>query len=444
MFKKITLILILSVALAGFLILRPYIFKHQEAPTIEDRLPDADFIGKAYLLDVARETSGMLYYNKIPFRDLLSYEFLLSQGKLYGLNLQKPIYFFGKEKGDIGAVIQVSDSSKIGEGIKRLTKIIALDDTLINEQKIYRYKKEKMFLSYSNNYLFVFKGSHFENIYKRVTMAKRDDQSRLWKAFLKEPQFKKEKLVIYSNSDKLKKYGIERVILAHDSDSTSFSLKAYMKNLKPFNFQQKEAGLSFANTGLTNKMLNIHVNTKKLRQHPEDPLYKLLVQLGKRISFPTTEFLAAWEGDLSFREGGKQTIEESYIETVLDEDFNTTEVEKKKAVEVPGFSLLFTTNNKGKIFINKLFAKGILTKTDGKFRFLYSPPLKMNVVKNTYFFFSGDACPTTEVHAKNNGIFLRKGTRIEFNLDSLSRQEAFGTLYIPVDRIFKGGKRLNF
>jgi hypothetical protein len=46
----------------------------------------------------------MLYYNKIPFRDLLSYEFILSQGKLYGLNLQKPIYFFGKEKGDVGAI----------------------------------------------------------------------------------------------------------------------------------------------------------------------------------------------------------------------------------------------------------------------------------------------------------------------------------------------------
>ncbi len=444
MFKKITLILILSVALAGFLILKPYIFKQQEAPTVEDRLPDADYIGKAYILDVARETSGMLYYNKIPFRDLLSYEFILSQGKLYGLNLQKPIYFFGKERGDVGAIIQVSDSSKIGEGIKRLTKIIALDDTIINEQRIYRYKKEQLFLSYSNKYLFLFRGANFAFYNKRITTAKRDDQSKLWKDFLGEKQFKKEKLVIYSKAQRLKEFGIEKVIFAHDSDSTSFSLKAYIKNLKHFNFQQKEAGLSFANTGATNKMLNIHINSKKLRNHPEDPLYKLLVRIGKKISFPTKEFIDAWEGDLSFREGGKQTIQESYIETVLDEDFNTTEVEKKKAVEVPGFSLLFTTNDKGKNFINKLFAKGILTKTDGKFRFLYSPPLKMNVIKNTYYFYSGDICPTTEIHAKNNGIVLRKGTKIEFNIDTLTVNEAFGTLYIPVDRLFRGGKKINF
>jgi hypothetical protein len=444
MFKKITLILILSVALAGFLILRPYIFKHQDAPTIEDRLPDADYIGKAYILDVARETSGMLYYNKIPFRDLLSYEFILSQGKLYGLNLQKPIYFFGKEKGDVGAIIQVSDSSKIGEGIKRLTKIIAVDDTLINEQKIYRYKKENVFLTYSNNYLFVFKGTNFSFFNKRVALAKRNDQSNLWKTFLGEKQFKNEKLVIYSNARQLNEYGIEKAIFAHDSDSTSFSLKAYVKNIKNFNFKQKDAGISFVNSGSTNKMLNIHLDSKKLRQHPEDPIYQLLVRLGRKISFPTKEFLEAWEGDLSFREGGKQTIQESYIETVLDEDFNTTEVEKKKAVEVSGFSLLFTTNEHGKSFINKLFAKGILTKTDNKFRFLYSPPLKMNVVKNTYYFYSGDVCPKTEIHAKNNGIFLRKGTKIEFNLDSLSKNEVFGTLYIPVDRLFKAGKRFSF
>ena len=92
MFKKISLIFILAISLAAFLVLRPYIFKKTEAPLIVDRLPEADFLGRAYILDVARETSGMLFYHKVPFRDLFSYEFLLSQGKMYGLNLQK-FYF---------------------------------------------------------------------------------------------------------------------------------------------------------------------------------------------------------------------------------------------------------------------------------------------------------------------------------------------------------------
>jgi hypothetical protein len=79
-----------------------------------------------------------------------------------------------------------------------------------------------------------------------------------------------------------------------------------VKNIKNFNFKQKDAGISFVNSGSTNKMLNIHLDSKKLRQHPEDPIYQLLVRLGRKISFPTKEFLEAWEGDLSFREGGKQ------------------------------------------------------------------------------------------------------------------------------------------
>jgi hypothetical protein len=101
MFKKITLIFLLAVGLATFLVLRPYIFVKHDFPRIEDRLPEADFLGRAYLLDVARETSGMMYYHKIPFRDLFSHEFILSQAKLFGLNLQKPLYFL-QMKREIG------------------------------------------------------------------------------------------------------------------------------------------------------------------------------------------------------------------------------------------------------------------------------------------------------------------------------------------------------
>jgi len=108
MFKKFSIIFILAAALGAFLFLRPYIFKKKDIPRLEDRLPDGDFIGRAYILDVARETSGMLYFNKVPFRDLFSYEFILGQGKLYGLNLQDPVYFFANEGGDWGALVHVN------------------------------------------------------------------------------------------------------------------------------------------------------------------------------------------------------------------------------------------------------------------------------------------------------------------------------------------------
>jgi hypothetical protein len=159
------------------------------------------------------------------------------------------------------------------------------------------------------------------------------------------------------------------------------------------------------------------------------------MKMGKRISFPTKDFIDAWEGDLSFRQGGYQIVQETYIESELDENFNVTEVEKVKEVKVPGFSMLLTFNKNGNRFMNKLFAKGILRQEEDFYRFLFSPPLHMKKLKNYYIFHSGQYTPKTEISAKNNGIWTTKGTKIDFSLDSLSKYEAFGTIYIPVDRL---------
>lgn len=435
MYKKITLIVVLAFALAAFLILRPYIFRKEAPPRIEDRLPEADFIGRAYLLDVARETSAMLYYNKIPSRDFFTQEFILGQAKIYGLNLQQPVYFFANEGGDWGALIQVSDSSKIRQGIDRLKQIIDITDTTLQSGTVYRYEKEDGYLYYDKSYMLIYKGKEFKKIYQRVNFCKNGDITPVWRSFLRSKQFKDEKLVIYSNWNKLKENGIQTAIFAHDSDSISFSLKAYLKNKRPFSFSQKSAGKNLISGDYTNKMLNIHLDISQFRNQKEDPLYQLLVDMGKKISFPTTEFLNAWEGDLSFRQGGYQLIKETYIESELDEDFNVTEVRKEREVKVPGFSILFSVNAKGPAFIQRLIAKGILTSEEEKYRFLYSPPLHMKHMKDYYIFHSGEYTPRTEVHAKNEAIWTQRGTRIEFKLDSLGKQEAFGSIYIPVQRI---------
>lgn len=435
MFKKITLILILSVGLGAFLVLRPYIFRKHDIPRVEDRLPDADFIGRAYVLDVARETSGMLYYHKIPFRDLFSQEFILSQGKLYGLNLQNPVYFFANETGDWGAIVQVSDSSKILEGIERLKKFADIKDTVYDDQTVYHYKKENGYMAYSNNYMLIYKGNNFDSTFHRVTKAKRNDLTPTWRAFLKEKQFKDEKLVLYSNWSKLKENGVETAIFAHDSDSVSFSLLAYVRNKKPLNVKMKDSGKNLKNGEFTNKLLNVHLDISKLRDDPSDPLYKWLVKIGRKVSFPTKDFLDAWEGDLSFRQGGFQVVKETYIESLLDDDFNVTEVEMTKEVKVPGFSVMFSVNKRGRQLIKRLLAKGILTQEEEYFRFLYSPQLKMKVKENYFIFHSGQYTPKTEDHGKNSGVWTQRGTKVEFSLDSLSKYEAFGSIYIPVDRI---------
>jgi hypothetical protein len=437
MFRKITLILILSVALGAFLVLRPYIFGKVQLPRIEDRLPDADFLGRAYILDVAKETSGMLYYHKIPFRDLLSYEFILSQGKQYGLNLQLPVYFFANEEGDWGAVLTVSDSSKIREGIVRLGKFIDIKDSLYQDQWVYYNDKEKGYLTYGSNYLLIYKGPDFNTTFNLVARASRNDQTKTWRTFLKEKQFKNEKLVLYTNWDKLKENGIHTAMLAHDSDSVSFSLKAYIRNKKPLAVKMKKSGYSIQSNASSSKGLNIHLDISKLRGNTEDPLYKWVSKMARKISFPTADFLAAWDGDLSFHQGGLQMVKERYIESELDEDFNVTEVEKTRETLVPGFSLLFSVNQKGDQLIGKLMQKGILTKEEENYRFLFSPELKMSANKNYFIFHSGTYPPRMIEDASNNGVWTKKGTKIEFSLDSLSVYEAFGSIYIPVNKIIR-------
>jgi hypothetical protein len=104
-------------------------------------------------------------------------------------------------------------------------------------------------------------------------------------------------------------------------------------------------------------------------------------------------------------------------------------------VKVPGFSLMFSVNQKARSLINRLLAKGILTKEDEYYRFLFSPQLKMKSKSNYFIFHSGEYTPKTEKTEKNSGIWTKNGTKIEFSLDSLSKYEAFGSIYIPVNRI---------
>ncbi len=440
MIRKTITIVILASALGAFLYLKPFLFQKPTPPRLIDRLPSADFIGKANVLDLARETSGMMYYHKIPFRDFTSYEFLLGQGKMYGLNLQKQVYLFGNESGDWGCLIEVSDSSKIKQGIERLRKFISIDDTTINEHQIFRYKQEKMYMHYGRNYLFFYKGSDYKNYFDQVTKAKYLGINRSWKTFLSKKQFKSEYLVIYSNWNRLKNMGIKTAMFAHDSDSLSFNLKSYFRKETPFYIKKKEIGEGYKNIENATKSIELHLEISELRKHPEDKLYIELSKIGKRFGFPFVDFLKAWNGDLSFMEGGMQTVQETYIETELDEDFNTTEVEKTREILVPGYSIYFSSTLDAPVFINKLINKGILRHEENNYRFLFSPLLYATINKTSYQFYSGKKAPKKVESTRNQIIWTKEGTRYVFNIDSLTTYESYGSLQIPVKRIFRKNK----
>ncbi len=440
MYRKILFVLILATAVGGFLYLKPYFNGNADQPNFVDRLPDADFLGRCYLLDVARETSGMMFHNKIPFRDFFTQEFLLSQGKNYGLDLQKPIYFFANDNGNWGVMVEVTDSSKIIAGIQRLDKLINLTDTVIYEQKVYRLEKQAGYLTYDKNWLFLYKGTQFTNQLKQILFAHKGGIPPSWKAFLREKQFKDEKLVIYSNWDKLKSQGVETALFAHNSDSSSFSLFTYIRNKKPLNIKMKKSGLSWEYKGLANKFINVHLDISDLRKNPNDPIYRYLVKMGRKIGFPTVDFLNAWNGDLSFHQGGSTIVKEEYIESELDDEFNVIEVKSTKDVVVPGFSLLFSVNEKGQYFLGRLFAKGILRKEDDHYRFIASPLLKLRIKDGYVELFSADKPPKKVENWLNYGIWAERGTKVSFGLDSLSTNEVFGSIHIPVDRIIRRSK----
>lgn len=440
MFRKILFILILATTVGGFLYLKPYFNGHSEQPTFEDRLPKADFLGRCFLLDLARETSGMLFYNKIPFRDFFTQEFLLSQGKNYGLNFQKPLYFFANENGNWGLMVEVTDSAKITPGIQRLSKLLSLTDTLIYEQKTYKFENENGYLTYDKNWLFVYKGSQYTNELKQILFAKKGGVAHCWKDFLAEKQFKDEKLVIYSNWKKLKKHGVETALFAHNSDSSSFSLLSYIRNKKALNIKMKKTGIGWDAKGNTKKQVGIHLDISKLRQDQNDPIYKYLIKIGKKISFPTADFLNAWEGDLSFKQGGSKIVKETFVKSEMDDEFNVVEVKSTKDVLVPGFSLMFSVNKNGPYFINRLFQKGILRKDQNKYRFISSPQLSMMLKDGYYYFYSGAFPEKTKESPENHGIWSERGTKVGFSIDSLSSNEIFGTIHIPVDRIIRRGK----
>lgn len=439
--NKIILITMLCAALGIFLFIRPKLFAPDAPPSLIDRLPNDEILGRIYLLEVARETSSMLYYHNIPFRDLLSYEFLLTQGKNFGLNLQKPGYFFGDQNGEWGAMISVTDSARIPAGILRLKEFVSINDSIIIEQKTYHFKEQNIFLFYDKTYLFAYHGDNFKNRLARVVNAEHGQTETSWQQFLGLKMFKNEKLVVFSNTEKLKQYGVKYALFAHDTDSLSFKLKGYIKADQPHRIKLKKEGLAFKETGNLQRMLNLHLDLTEFKKHPEHPFYTWVVQKGKKIGFPTELFLNTWDGDLCYQEGGTQLIDEEVVETVYDEEFNLVEEKTIRKVPVPGFAVLTSTIPPNKALINKLFAKGILTKqADKKYRFLFSPPLKLQIDPKFIKVFSGAFSPQLTASSSCSGLWNYRGTKVAFQVDSIKRMEVFGSMQFPVNRLLRRGK----
>lgn len=429
--RKGLFIIFLIALLGSFFYLKPLLYGEVEDPLLEDRIPEGDYLGKLYLFDLAKETNDILFYNQLPFRDMLTPDFLLAQAKSYGIDLQKPAYFFANENKEWGALIEVNDSSKILSGIVRLQKNFELKDTLISEQKIYTFPKENLYMTYGKDWLFVYQGELFPRRLYHVLYSKKGEIKPKWQQFLTDKTFKDEKLVVCANTKKSNPYGLQLALFAHDADSSTFHFKTYFKSKDSLLISQKDSGIAFKHNPNSVKSLNLHLDISKIRNNKNHPAYLWLSKRVKRISFPLDDFLMAWEGDVSFNQGGMISIQESYIESVLDDDFNVTEVKKTKETKVPGFSFLMSTNSHQKEFISKLFARGIIRKTGNVYYVLNSPPLKLNLKPEYMYCYASAAMPKTTISSGNSGTWDVNNQSVQFKLDSLNSHEIFMTFDVP-------------
>lgn len=437
MFRKVSLILFLAIALGAFLVLRPYIFSHKEEPTIQDRLPDADFLGRARLTNLAKDISGLLYYYKVSYREFLSEEFILSQAKAYGMQIQKPSFIFANQDGSWGMMVELNDSSKVISGISKLKHLFPSRDTLIANHKVLYFEKAEGYVHYGSKYILFYQGTNANKVIKRVANAEFNQISPNWRNFLNKKAYLGQSLAIYSTWDKLKEATISEAIAYPVIDSSTVSLHTCLRSKDTLPVALKPSGINFKTGEFTNRLANVHLDHTRLKNNPSHPFYEYLVNQGRKIGFPTVQFLETWTGDLCFSQGGLFKGQEKYIESELDEDFNVTEVEKTREIKVPGFALLYTTNSNGLSFFNRLLNKGVLTEQEDGYHFLLSPALKLKKTKSQQLFYSSHLPPKTKMDSVSHINWTRQGTEYSFVIDSIRTFDFFGKLSFKMDKLLK-------
>ena len=114
-------ILFLAFLLGLLLYLKPFNDEVRKVSKIENILPNADIVGRVYLLDFLTESADLMLFNEIAQRQFLTSEFVLSMAKQYGLDVQSPVYIFANERGDFGGVVPLFTAQKLKSALDRIS-----------------------------------------------------------------------------------------------------------------------------------------------------------------------------------------------------------------------------------------------------------------------------------------------------------------------------------
>lgn len=439
MLRKLLLIFLLALGFGAFLFFYPWKEAPSEPPTLKNRLPVSTIIGETNLLELSDQISKLLYYYKIPFRDFVDPNIILSQGKKYGLDVQSPLYFFADDSlttiKNWGGMIKVQDSSKIFPVIDILRKRTKIIDTLIDQQTVYFAEKFNVFLTYGSDWLLLYQGDSIQTVLHSIHNATLNRTHPRWKNLLYQSKKNAQVLNAEIQTDKLSDFGVRSALIALSNDSTGLVFNARLNHYDTLAFQIKKNGAALSSQEFTRQMAQLNFDIERLRKNEKHPYRIFMSKLGEKINFPTNELLNAWDGQLAFRRGGIEYIREQYIESVLDDDFNVTEVAKTKTVKISGFALYLSSNHLMRDFLTNLQEKGILSKENRKYRLLYSPPLNLKQTDSSVLFYTNKYAPVPELNTQNEIMWTFNYTPVQFFLDSTSTKDLFGRIKIPLKKI---------
>jgi hypothetical protein len=439
--NRLTVIVVLVSFITGFFVYRYYLQEEKPFPKIEDRLPDAEILGKINITEFSDELKPLLFKNKIKYRDFIASDFILSQTKNLGINLQKPVYFYITEQDDFGALISVNDSSKVPKAIMRIKSFFDVQDTIVNGSIIYKISDYNTYLCFERNWLFIYKGNQFIKNYFQVKYADHTSMKQCWKNFLNDERFMNENLSLYIRPKKLLKERLDYFATSINVDSNNVHLKTVIADNQYFPIQLKKGGLNFVSDLSTAKhFVNLHVNIDSLKTVKKHFIYSFIKPYTNKVNFPLEDFIQGWNGDLSINVNGKKKVAESFVETEFDDDFNSIEVTKTRFVERDMFSFVMSTTPSYRVFLDRLFAKGFLRKNNNDYFFLMFSSVKLITKSDVFYVYTGRVPKTDSIDVHSEGRILYDNTNFEFKIDSTSQKEMYLNLTIPFNYIQRKSK----
>jgi len=437
MWRKLLLILLLAGALTALLLIKPWRTVEISRPRIIDRLPNATVIGQSNLLNLSKDLSKSLYYYKFPLRDVLSPNIILSRSKRYGLDSQKPVYFFINDSlsgKDWGILLSVSDEHKIELGIQRIAKSIEIRDTVMNTKKLSYSPEFNIFIAYEEDWFLIYQGDHCSQILEKISNAKYKEIHPRWRNFLTVADFKYDDLIAEIKSEELKKFGLKSTLIRLNNDSTHFILNTIAEHYDTVPFQLKKGGRGFPKHEFTRQLINLNLDFSYLISHPNHSYNFILDTLAEKIGFPVDDFWENFDGNIAFRRGGIEYIREKYIVSELDDDFNVTEVVKTKRVKISNFSLFVTTNKSPEILFNRVKSKGIVSEDGKKHRFIFSPPFNQHFRDSSMIFYTSQYEPVVNPLLNNQILWTFDYIPVQFYIDSTTTKTVFGRIRFPLKK----------